>query len=161
MKVYPTKDIAECLFSFFWTVSKTMYSSVNVQFHDAQYVLPTKHSVVNDFSKDLFLFLSTSGMYRKFQAQAMDCDDFALIAHSWASVKHNLHMYTRGWRKDIGAGIAFGQVSYVPDGFSLHRANIFFSIEKGKMKIFGYEPQACMIFEFTKKEIASIISIEL
>lgn len=156
MKTFTSGELSAILFKWLYSACSNCVFSVDPRLRDTKYVLPTKDSV-REFALELWQYFSALGIYGKYHKDGLDCDNFAIMANSLATVKH-----TRNQK--IKAGLAFGSVFYRPNWFKdegYHIANFFVTVEDNDYKVYGFEPQCCSIFEFTKEEIHTIKWIEL
>ncbi len=112
------------------------FSANHINLADSVYVLPTEESI-KKFGERYYQFLVNNGLGTWVQ-EIWDCDDFALLAKSLASIDNAI------WKKQAGnddCSLGFG-IAWVIDSYGGHAINAaLYKDPTGKLDINFYEPQ--------------------
>jgi hypothetical protein len=105
---------------------------------DAEYNLPSKDWVLNEFSNSFLSFLKFLGA-DEYASEKNDCDDFSRLAACLAQILHHRTS------QEIKTGLAIGEFWYRIDSGGAHAINFIIYLDTTP-KIMFYEPQ-------TRKEV--------
>jgi hypothetical protein len=127
---------------------------------DEQYVAPSEHWVRNVFPREFEAFKRNiqKGFILDWTEEDFDCENFALLAVSYASI---LHKATRN-RREPRAGLLFGEFYYEQGHFPFENHAINVAIVAAEdnhnlPRLLFFEPQDSSILQLTQEEIESCL----